>query len=55
MTFQVEPAGMAFGPPVSWPGLVITVLYFILFEGLWGATPGKRLMRLRVADALRRM
>ncbi len=23
--------------------------YFTLFEGLWGATPGKRLMRLRVA------
>ncbi len=32
----------------NWPHMIITLLYFSLFEGLSGATPGKRLMRLRV-------
>ncbi len=30
--------------------LVIIVLYFVLLEGLLGATPGKRLFTLRVID-----
>jgi len=30
-------------------GLVISVLYFALFEWLYGATPGKMLLRMRVA------
>jgi len=32
----------------SWPGLLVGVLYFTLGEGLYGATIGKRLLRLRV-------
>ncbi len=32
----------------SWPSIAITFLYFWLFEGLTGSTPGKRFLRLRV-------
>jgi len=32
----------------SWPGLLISFLYFAMFEGLTGATPGKRWLRLAV-------
>lgn len=32
----------------SWPGVLASVLYFSLGEGLYGATIGKRLLRLRV-------
>ncbi len=31
--------------------LVVMFLYFVLFEGLSGATPGKRVLRLRVVGA----
>ena len=30
------------------PAVLVTVVYFTLFEGLTGAAPGKRLLRLRV-------
>jgi serine/threonine protein kinase len=33
---------------LTWPAVAVTVVYFTLFEGLTGATPGKRLLRLRV-------
>ena len=32
------------------PGLIVSFCYFALFEGLTGATPGKRLLRLRVVE-----
>ena len=32
----------------SWPSLIVSFLYFAFFEGLLGATPGKRLLRLTV-------
>ncbi len=34
---------------MTWPAYVITFVYFILGEGLWGTTVGKKLLRLRVA------
>lgn len=34
--------------PVAILGMVLSWIYGGLFEGLWGATPGKRLMRIRV-------
>jgi hypothetical protein len=34
---------------MTWPAYVITFLYFILGEGVWGTTLGKKLLRLRVA------
>jgi len=34
---------------LDWIDLIVTVLYFGLFEGLLGWTPGKRLLRMRVA------
>lgn len=40
--FITDPLCLAF--------LGVIVLYFILLEGLWGATPGKRLLGLRVID-----
>ena len=36
--------------PLCLSFLVVMFLYFVLLEGLVGATVGKRLMRLRVAD-----
>ncbi|MFO0850152.1 MAG: protein kinase [Gemmataceae bacterium] len=33
---------------LTWPAIAVTVVYFTLFEGLAGTTPGKRLLRLRV-------
>jgi hypothetical protein len=34
--------------PGDWPGMLLGFLYFALLEGLWGASLGKRLLRLRV-------
>lgn len=33
---------------LTWPAIAVTAVYFTLFEGLAGTTPGKRLLRLRV-------
>jgi len=41
---------------IAWPMIGINVaflLYFTLAEGLWGATPGKAICRLRVVDRRR--
>ncbi len=35
----------------EWPGIFIGWAYFVLFTTLWQATPGKRLLGLRVTDA----
>ncbi len=35
----------------EWPGIAIGWGYFVLFTTLWQATPGKRLLGLRVTDA----
>lgn len=35
----------------EWPGIFIGWGYFVLFTTLWQATPGKRLLGLRVTDA----
>lgn len=44
------PTGPAFEQQLS---LAIDVLYFVLLEGLWGASLGKRFLRLRVRRASR--
>ena len=33
---------------MTWPGLLITLIYFVVQEGIFGTTIGKRLLRLRV-------
>lgn len=40
--------GDPFDPP-AWPAILLYLLYFSLFEGKWGRSPGKFLAGLRVA------
>jgi len=48
---HVWSVGWFVSDPLCLTFLAIIVAYFVLSEGLWGATPGKRLLRLEVISA----
>jgi hypothetical protein len=49
LVFQISEDSIERFLEVGWQDFVLTVLYFGLFEGILGWTPGKKLLRLRVS------